>query len=109
MDTSGGFRIAGDGVWMSEAENWLQDVLLKKHILSASGVDGLYARGELIEAIVARISAWVLHSGAAEEAEIFRFPPVLPRRHFEASGYFRHFPNLAGTIHCFCGDEETHR
>jgi len=31
------------------------------------------------------------------------------RRHFEHSGYMKGFPQLAGTIHCFCGDERAHR
>lgn len=38
-----------------------------------------------------------------------RFPPVTPRSDLERIGYFRNFPHLLGTVHCFCGDERTHR
>ena len=41
--------------------------------------------------------------------EIMRFPPVMGRGEFEASGYMKGFPHLAGTVHCFCGDEADHR
>ena len=34
-----------------------------------------------------------------------RFPPVLPRRQLEASGYLASFPHLAGTIYAFEGSE----
>lgn len=78
-------------------------------LLIPSGVDGLYARGADLERLVAFISRWILQAGEDEKAEVLRFPPLIPRRHFEASGYFLSFPDLAGTIHCFSGDEEMHR
>nr|WP_321983119.1 amino acid--[acyl-carrier-protein] ligase [uncultured Lichenicoccus sp.] len=78
-------------------------------LLIPTSVDGLYGRGADLERLVDFISRWVLAAGAEEGAEILRFPPLLPRRHFEASGYFLNFASLAGTVHCFCGDEEEHR
>jgi seryl-tRNA synthetase len=50
-----------------------------------------------------------MQTGQDERAELLRFPPLIARRHFEATGYFRNFADLVGTVHCFCGDEETHR
>ncbi len=35
--------------------------------------------------------------GAADGAERLRFPPLLPRRQLETSGYLHSFPHLAGT------------
>jgi seryl-tRNA synthetase len=62
-----------------------------------------------MEHVVDFISHWIERAGSTDNAEFFRFPPLMPRTHFEASGYFRNFPNLVGTVHCFCGDEEDHR
>lgn len=47
--------------------------------------------------------------GEPDAAEILRFPPVFSRANFERSAYFKNFTPLAGTIHCFCGDEEDRR
>ena len=87
----------------------LRDTLIASADLVETGVDGLYGRGETLERLAAFVSRWVMQAGTDENAEILRFPPVMPRSHFEQSGYFRHFPELVGTIHCFCGDEEDHR
>ncbi len=78
-------------------------------LLIPSGVNGLFGHGEDLERLVDFISRWIMRAGADEHAEILRFPPMLPRRHFEATGYFLNFASLAGTVHCFCGDEEEHR
>jgi seryl-tRNA synthetase len=41
----------------------------------------------------------------ARGAERLRFPPLLPRRQLESSGYLSSFPHLAGTIYAFEGAE----
>jgi seryl-tRNA synthetase len=40
--------------------------------------------------------------------EFIRFPPVMSRRTLNKIGYFKNFPQLLGSIHCFCGDENAH-
>jgi seryl-tRNA synthetase len=87
----------------------LLDDWLDQRLLVETGADGLYGRSALVERLVGCISRQVMRAGRDEQAEILRFPPLIARRHFEASGYFRSFANLVGTVHCFCGDEETHR
>jgi hypothetical protein len=87
----------------------LLDQLFDKRLLIRTGVNGLYGRGEVFERLCLAISRLVVQAGQDENAESLHFPPLMPRKQFEASGYFRNFPNLAGTVHCFCGDEETHR
>ena len=87
----------------------LLDQWMDQRILVETGIDGLYGRGVLVERLAALVSGWVLRAGQDEQAEILRFPPLIARRHFEAAGYFRNFADLVGTVHCFCGDEETHR
>ena len=83
--------------------------LLDQRLLVAGDVAGLYGRGALIERLAAFVSQWIMSVGKDDNAEILRFPPLIARKHFEASGYFRNFADLVGTVHCFCGDEETHR
>jgi seryl-tRNA synthetase len=36
---------------------------------------------------------------------VLRFPPAMRRTDFEDSEYLKNFPDLAGTVHSFCGDE----
>ncbi len=94
---------------MTDPDPRLLDGWIQSADLIDTGVDGLYGRGAALERIAAFISGWVLQAGSDEDAEQLRFPPVMPRTHFERSGYFRNFPELVGTVHCFCGDEESHR
>lgn len=85
----------------------LHDLFAGRHLLP-SGVDGLYGRGRLFEAVVTRLDALIDRLVAADGAEVMRFPPGMPRAVLERSGYLRSFPDLAGTVHCFCGDERSH-
>ncbi|TCZ60832.1 amino acid--[acyl-carrier-protein] ligase [Roseicella aquatilis] len=83
--------------------------LFERGLLIPTTVDGLYGRNEVFEGIVAAVDALIGRLSAADGAEIMRFPPVMTRQGFEASGYFKNFPHLSGTIHCFCGDDRDHR
>ncbi len=87
----------------------LLDDLFQDGLLIPTGVDGLYGRSGAFERIVEGIEALVTRAGADQDAEVLRFPPAMSRTHFERSGYMRSFPQLAGTVHCFCGDERGHR
>ena len=51
----------------------------------------------------------ISRASAPDGAETMRFPPVIPRSQFEASGYLRSFPHLVGTIFGFDGTEEQAR
>ena len=85
------------------------DRLFKAGVLIPMGVDGVYGRGAVFEHVLEGLDALATRAGAGDGAERVRFPPVMVRRHFEHSGYMRGFPQLAGTIHCFCGDERGQR
>jgi seryl-tRNA synthetase len=88
-------------------------------VLIPLGVDGLYARSGGFEAVVDALDrlitrigrpAWVGADGRSEpEPEVMRLPPAMSRSIFERTGYMSAFPQLAGTVHCFCGDERAHR
>src|SRR5208283_2496931 len=58
---------------------------------------------------VADAVANVLHTLLGDRVERMRFPSIMPRTDLERIGYFRNFPHLLGTVHCFCGNEPDHR
>lgn len=86
-----------------------RDELVEARILVPSGIDGVYGRSGLFETIVDGIDSLISRTGRDQHAEVVRFPPAMPRSVMEASGYLNGFPHLAGTVHCFCGDERAHR
>jgi seryl-tRNA synthetase len=85
------------------------DALLSHQILYDTGVDGLYGRSGLFEDIVARLGATISAAGRPEAAPVIHFTAGMNRVDFEKSGYLKSFPDMAGTVHCFCGDDAAHR
>ncbi len=92
-----------------EMETAFHRELVEARILVPSGVEGLYGRSGVFESIVDGIDALVSRLGHDQDAEVIRFPPAMPRSVLETSGYLNGFPHLAGTVHCFCGDERAHQ
>jgi seryl-tRNA synthetase len=86
----------------------LLDGLIGKGLLIETGVDGLYGRSGVFEDVVSRFDALITQFGAADGAEVIRFPPGMNRALFEKSGYLKSFPQLAGTIHSFEGTDKQH-
>lgn len=84
------------------------DALFDAGMLHETGIDGLYARSGVFEAIVDGVDRVVSTFGGQDGAEVVRFPPGMNRMVFEKTGYMKNFPNLAGTVHCFCGDDAGH-
>lgn len=82
--------------------------LIDSGLLIDTGVDGLYGRSGLFEEVVARFDDLITRHGGQDGAEVARFPPAMNRQHFERSGYLKSFPQLAGTVHAFDGDERAH-
>ncbi len=91
------------------AEPAFLDQLLAEGLLIPSGVHGVYGRAFAFEHVLTQLDALVSRAGAADGPEIMRFPPAMSRSEFEASGYLKGFPQLAGTIHSFCGGDHAHR
>jgi seryl-tRNA synthetase len=88
----------------------LRDALIVNGLLVPMDAQGLYARSGVFEAVVDKIDALITRHRAAEPAaEVLRFPPGIARANFERSGYMKSFPQLVGTVHCFCGDDRAHR
>jgi seryl-tRNA synthetase len=100
------------------SERYLQE-LFAAGILIPLGVDGLYARSGVFEEVVDALDRVITRIGrpacdgangrVEPDPEVMRLPPAMSRRIFERTGYMRAFPQLAGTVHCFCGDERAHR
>ena len=81
------------------------DELLAAGLFVASGVPGVYGRGAVFEDVRMRFDDLVTREAADQGAEPLRFPPVVPRRQIETSGYLKSFPHLAGTVFAFEGTE----
>jgi seryl-tRNA synthetase len=86
-----------------------REELVAAGLLIPLGSDGLYARSGVFEGVLDAVDALASRIGADQGAEVLRLPPGMSRAAFEATGYMRSFPQLAGTVHCFCGDERAHR
>ncbi|NLS16780.1 amino acid--[acyl-carrier-protein] ligase [Rhizobium sp. P40RR-XXII] len=84
------------------------DRLFESGLLIDTGVDGLYGRSGQFEDVIAAFERLIDMFGGADGAEAIRFPPGMNRAFFETSGYMKSFPQLAGTVHSFCGSELDH-
>jgi seryl-tRNA synthetase len=86
-----------------------REKLLANGILIETGEDGLYGFGKAFDDVIEGLSGVIASFGADLDAEVLRFPPIARRRDFEDSGYMKSFPQLAGTVHSFCGDDLGHQ
>jgi seryl-tRNA synthetase len=84
---------------------YLQE-LVDAGLLVRTGVHGVYARGNSFERVRLHFDALVTRTASPESPEPLLFPPLLPRKQLEQSGYLGSFPHLAGTVFAFEGDEQ---
>lgn len=82
--------------------------LVGARLLVETGVRGVYGRSGAFESLVEGIDALVKQVSKDDGAEVLRFPPVVTRKNFEKSGYMKSFPQLAGSIHVFRGNDRAH-
>ena len=82
--------------------------LVREGLLIPSGVPGVVGRGGVFEDVLQRFDRFVTRMGAAEGATVMRFPSIMPRAHFEQSGYLKSFPQLIGSVFSFTGNEHDH-
>jgi seryl-tRNA synthetase len=85
------------------------DQIIAAGLLIPSGVDGILARSARFDAVVDALDALAGRIGAVDRPEVLRFPPAMVREQLVRSGYLKSFPQLLGTIHCFCGNDAAHR
>ena len=79
--------------------------LVEHGLVLPSGVKGIYGRGTALEDIVQRFNDLVSRETMDDGAQTLMFPPVLPRALIEQLGYLDNFPQLAGSVHSFHGDD----
>lgn len=94
---------------MDDPQAAFRDALVAAGLLIPTGVDGLYGRSGVFEEVVERFNDLITRWGRDDGAEVMRFPPAVARHHFERSEYLKSFPQLAGTVHSFKGDERAHQ
>jgi seryl-tRNA synthetase len=95
-------------VTVSPARARLRATLVDARVLVPTDAPGVYGRSAAFESVVEGLEGLVLRAGADRPVASVRFPPVLPRTVFEASGYLESFPDLIGSVHTFAGDEASH-
>src|SRR3984885_1596378 len=79
--------------------------LITAELLLESGVPGVYGHSSVFEDIRSRLDERLSSEAGSRGAERLRFPPLLPRRQLERSGYLSSFPHLAGRVYAFEGNE----
>ena len=80
----------------------LHDTLSR--LFMPSGVDGVYGRTGAYESVVEALQA-LISRHRPDGAEVFRFPPVMPRASLEKQGYLQSFPNLIGAVSTLTGTD----
>lgn len=90
-----------------------RDELVQAGLLVPMGIDGLYGRGAVFEAVIDGIDHVVRRKGRSvhgDQPKLLRFPPVYSRAAFEKTDYIASFPDLTGAISTFTGgDNKDHR
>jgi len=86
----------------------LRERLLAARILLPMNSAGLYGYGRDFVRTFDAVDAFVHRAGAADGAELMRFPAVMARSDIERTDYLRSFPDLLGAINAFTGDNRAH-
>lgn len=79
--------------------------LVSHGLIIPTGIKGGYGRGAAFEDILRGFNDLVSRVAAPDGAEELMFPPILPRALIEQVGYMDNFPQLAGSVHSFFGDD----
>jgi seryl-tRNA synthetase len=79
--------------------------LVEHGLILPTQVKGAYGRGPVFEDILQRFDDLVGRIAAPDGAEQLNFPPILPRALMEKLGYLDNFPQLAGSVHSFAGND----
>ncbi|QGM98494.1 amino acid--[acyl-carrier-protein] ligase [Methylocystis parvus] len=80
------------------------DQTILDHLFRPMGVDGVYARTQAYEDVVDALQR-LISRHRPDDAEAFRFPPVMSLRQLEKQGYLNSFPQLLGCICALHGGE----
>jgi seryl-tRNA synthetase len=89
------------------SESLYNDLVAAKHIIPV-GVPGIFGRGPHFEDVLKRFDAVVSQIAKNDGAEVMAFPPTLDRKVLEKSEFLDSFPQLAGSVFSFKGNEADH-
>lgn len=89
-------------------EGLTDDLVAAGHIIPV-GVQGIFGRGPVFEDVLRRFDDYVSRMAVNDGAVKMSFPPCLDRKVLERSEYLDSFPQLAGTIFSFTGNEAQHK
>ncbi len=92
----------------SQDHEKFRDELLTAGLLIRMDSDGLYGRSSVYEEVAAAVDRLAVSAAASEESIGYRFPPVMPQRILENSGYLGSFPDMIGSVSSFSGDDRNH-
>jgi seryl-tRNA synthetase len=79
--------------------------LVEHGLIIPTGVRGGYGRSAVFEQILRGFNELVSRIAAGDGAEEMTFPPIVARTLIEKVGYMSNFPQLAGSVHSFFGNE----
>ena len=82
--------------------------LVSDGVLVPMGVEGLYGKGRVFVDVFGQLDRYLTNAGADQAAELYRFPPLIPRATLVQTDYLRSFPDLVGSIHSFSGGDAEH-
>jgi seryl-tRNA synthetase len=85
-----------------------RDQLRAAGILVPSGVDGVQGWSGAFLVVMDALRRLTVEVGTDLDATRIEFPPVLPRQLLERNGYLKSFPQLAGVVNAFTGDDHQH-
>ena len=80
--------------------------LVEHGLIVPTRVPGSFGRNAVFEDVLARFDGLINNLAKDDAAEFFVFPPVIDRTIIEKTGYLDSFPNLAGTVVSFFGNEK---
>jgi len=79
--------------------------LVQHGLIVPTGVEGAYGRGPAFEGIVRAFNGIIDRIAQADGAQEVMFPPIVARALVEQMGYMDSFPQLAGSVHSFVGND----
>lgn len=79
--------------------------LVEHGLILPTGIRGGYGRGAVFEKILRGFNELVSRTAEPDGAEEMTFPPIVARTLIEKVGYMNSFPQLAGSVHSFFGNE----
>lgn len=88
----------------AEQQQFLHE-LLDAGLLIETGTPGVYGHGATFEDLRVRLAGVISALARSDGAVTLTFPPVIPKRNLETTGYVGNFPHLAGSIFGFEGSE----